>query len=368
MRCGYFDAGVCRSCTLMGQPYVDQLGWKQKQVEALLPTGVRWSEPVGSPESGFRNKAKMVVGGTVDAPTIGIMGTDLRHCGICSPGLRAVFPVLADFISRARVAPYDVAGRAGELKFLLLTEAVTGELMLRFVLRSREPLDRIRRHLPALLDEWPQFRVVSVNLQPEHKAVLEGDREILLHGPEALPMPVNDLTLYLRSRSFFQTNTEIAAVLYRQAFQWSGGARSVWDLYCGIGGFALSLARPGRSVVGVETSVEAVAGARRSAAEAGLEATFVAQDATAFALRRSDVPDLVVVNPPRRGLGDELSQWLQRSGVSRVLYSSCNAASLARDLEAMPALTPVRARVFDMFPQTTHYEVLVDLHRSPSPR
>ena len=347
----------------MGQPYADQLVSKQAQAESLLPAGVRWSEPVGSQESDFRNKAKMVVGGTVDAPTIGILGADLRHCGICSPGLRAVFPVLADFISRARMAPYDVPSRRGELKYLLITQAPTGELMLRFVLRSREPLDRMRRHLPALLDGWPPLRVVSANLQPEHKAVLEGEQEIALHGPEALALPVNDLTLYLRPGSFFQTNTDIASALYRQARGWSGAPRSVWDLYCGVGGFALSLARAGRSVVGVETSAEAVAGARRSAVEAGLDVTFVAEDATAFALRRSDLPDLVVVNPPRRGLGVELAGWLQRSGVPRALYSSCNAVSLARDLEAMPALTPVRARVFDMFPQTTHYEVLVELRR-----
>jgi 23S rRNA (uracil747-C5)-methyltransferase len=75
-------------------------------------------------------------------------------------------------------------------------------------------------------------------------------------------------------------------------------------------------------------------------------------------------PDLVIVNPPRRGIGPELSGWLEGSGVRHVLYSSCNAQSLARDLAAMPSLRPVRGRLLDMFPHTTHYEALTLLERS----
>ncbi|HWS58229.1 MAG TPA: 23S rRNA (uracil(747)-C(5))-methyltransferase, partial [Actinotalea sp.] len=75
-------------------------------------------------------------------------------------------------------------------------------------------------------------------------------------------------------------------------------------------------------------------------------------------------PELVVVNPPRRGIGVELSRWLESSSVQRVVYSSCNATSLARDLDAMPSLRPRRARLLDMFPQTTHDELLVLLERA----
>jgi len=75
-------------------------------------------------------------------------------------------------------------------------------------------------------------------------------------------------------------------------------------------------------------------------------------------------PDLVIVNPPRRGIGPELSGWLQSSGVRHVLYSSCNAQTLAKDLDAMPSLRPVRGQLLDMFPNTAHYEVLTLLERS----
>jgi 23S rRNA (uracil747-C5)-methyltransferase len=224
---------------------------------------------------------------------------------------------------------------------------------------------RIRKHLPALLDALPALRVASVNLLPDHKAVLEGEREILLTPTETLRMSVNGVDLHLRPQSFFQTNTPVAAALYRQATEWVSGVdpSSVWDLYCGVGGFALHVAATDRDVVGIETSVEAIASAQLSAAERRADRVrFEAGDATAFALRH-DAPELVIVNPPRRGIGTQLAGYLEASSASHVVYSSCNAESLARDLAAMPSLRPVRAQLLDMFPQTTHYEVLTLLER-----
>lgn len=372
MRCGYHEAGACRSCTLMGRPYPEQLAEKSRHCAELLDRpGLEWLEPVPGQESGYRNKAKMVVGGTVEEPTLGILGpqgagVDLRGCGVLTPGLRAVMPALAGFVTRARLTPYDVPARRGELKHLLLTEAPDGRIMLRFVLRSTESLPRIRKHLPALLTAEPPLTVVSANLLPEHKAVLEGAEEVPLAGPETLPVRAGDLVLHLLPRSFFQTNTEVAGALYRQAREWVEelAPAALWDLYCGVGGFALHTAAPGRSVTGVELSPAAVRAAERARDEAGVPARFVAGDATAFARDASTVPDLVIVNPPRRGLGAELAGWLEESGVEHVVYSSCSAPSLARDLDAMPSLRPRRARLLDMFPQTAHYEVIVRLSRT----
>jgi len=374
MRCSYFDAGTCRSCTQMGTPYAEQLAGKQLHCQGLLSdhTELEWLEPVASQESGFRNKAKMVVGGTAQNPTIGILdadghGVDLRKCGVCSPGLRAVFPVLATYIRRLRLTPYDVPRRTGELKHVIITESPDGAIMLRLVLRSEQTLPRIRKHLPDLLADLPQVDVVSVNLLPEHKAVLEGEREILLTEQSTLEMRVNDINLHLRPQSFFQTNTDMAAALYRQGREWVNelAPASVWDLYCGVGGFALHSAAPSRTVTGIETSSEAIVSARLSSVEAGLDGVeFHAGDATAFALAAEQSPDLVIVNPPRRGIGRELCGWLESSDVQHVVYSSCNAQSLARDLAALPSFTARRARVLDMFPQTTHYEVMVLLERA----
>lgn len=371
MDCHHYDAFRCRSCTLLEVPRARQLSDKEEHARSLVGSPV-WLPTVAGAEAGFRNKAKMAVGGTVDAPTLGILdrdlaGVDLRDCGLHSSGLTAALGRIAAWTSDAGLTPYDVATRSGELKHVLLTESPDAELMLRLVMRSTALEARVRSRLAVLLEAVPGLRVVTINVQPEHKAVLEGEREIVLTDSTTLPMRLaTGVTLRLGPRSFFQTNTPVAEALYAQARAWVDAlpdVRSVWDLYCGVGGFALHLARHDREVVGVEVSADAIAAAGATAAELGATAGFVAADATAYALGSAEAPDLVVVNPPRRGIGSDLAGWLESSGVGHVVYSSCNAESLARDLALMPSLRPVEARVLDMFPHTSHYEVLVLLTR-----
>jgi len=460
MQCTYFDAGLCRSCTLMGQPYSEQLGAKVARAHELLAafgprgfgagtvdsgatgpgavtagaTPTQWLPPVVSAENGFRAKAKMVVGGTVDAPTLGILdgagrGADLRHCGIIAPGILAAFPTLIAAITRARLTPYDVPTRTGELKHLIVTEAASGDLMVRFVVRGSEAaVASIRNLVPWLQDALPRIVVITANIHPEHKAVLEGEVEHVLTAESTLRMRVGDVDLHVLPRSFVQTNTPVAGALYRQARDWVEelDPASVWDLYCGVGGFALHVAGAGgvggvggvagvggvggpggsarvaRSVVGVEASADAVASAelardaQYSKPSGRGRIRFITADATAFAVastpalttapapapssapastpastsaadaatRDDSAPELVIVNPPRRGLGTQLADWLQRSGPQHVIYSSCNVESLARDLAAMPAYCVERARVLDMFPQSTHCEVITLLARA----
>ena len=372
MQCDYFSAGQCRSCRLMGVPYPRQLADKQSLAAQALRAAapdVRWADPFASAESGYRNKAKWVVGGDEKNPSIGILdehreGIDLRRCGICEPALIEAFPALVDFIARTGLVPYDVNRRTGDIKYLIVTAAPSGELLVRFVLRTLDRLDDIRRRLPELRSVLPQLAVVSVNLHPEHKAVLEGDREIVLTEQSALLMRVGDVSLYLGPQSFFQTNTAVAAGLYRQAATWAAqiAPTSVLDLYCGVGGFALHCApASARTVHGVEVSADAVSGARRSASQLPEpdRFTFDADDA---ATGRLDA-DLVIVNPPRRGLGATAADRID-AGVARfVIYSSCNPATLAADLVRMPTLRATEARLFDMFPQTSHVEVAVLLER-----
>jgi 23S rRNA (uracil747-C5)-methyltransferase len=370
-RCHHYDAFRCRSCTLLGTPRGRQLSDKETHARSLVDSP-RWLPTVAGADARFRNKAKMAVGGTVDVPTLGILdrdfsGIDLHDCGLHSDGLRAALDRIAGWIRDAGLVPYDVATRRGELKHVLLTESPDGEMLLRLVLRSTALEARTRSRLPALLEAVPALRVVTINVQPEHKAVLEGEREIVLTDAATLPMRLaTGVTLRLGPRSFFQTNTAVAEALYDQARSWVGDlrdVRTVWDLYCGVGGFALHLAGPGREVLGVEVSADAIGAASAASSELGVAAEFVAADATAYVLASEAVPDLVVVNPPRRGIGPDLAGWLEGSGVRHVVYSSCNAESLARDLALMPSLRPVEARVLDMFPHTTHYEVMVLLAR-----
>ena len=274
-----------------------------------LAPGLRWLDPVTGPEAHFRNKAKLVVAGRAGAPTFGILdaggrGVDLRRCGLYEPGLAATFDPLHRVVSALGIEPYDVPGRRGELKHLIVTHSPDGEHLVRFVVRSPASVDLLRDALPDLIAALPSARVVTANVLPEHKAVLEGDTEVVLSADSHLPMRVPEVTLLLGPRSFFQTNTRVATALYAQARAWTDdlSPATVLDLYCGVGGFALHLAAPGRHVVGVETSEEAVAAAIASAHLNGLgspEVEFVAGDATRRPAGATAGPRRRQPTPPR---------------------------------------------------------------------
>lgn len=374
MHCPHFEANRCRSCSQIRQPYPDQLAAKQHHCQQLLAgyPSLQWLPAVASAAQGFRNKAKMVVAGSSDNPTLGLIdpqgqGIDLSDCLLYPAPLSQAFAPLRTFIREARLPPYNIDSRRGELKYLLVTvDEASGHLMIRFVLRSREAEARIRKYLPSLQAALPQARVISLNIQPEHKAVLEGEQEIVLSADDSLTMTIGGVPLHLKPQSFFQVNSQVAAQLYQQAAQWVAEVRpqAAWDLFCGAGGFALAVARLGVTVTGIEVSAEAIASAQRSATELGLvNAHFRALDAADFALGHSQVPELVIVNPPRRGIGQPLAAFLNGSACQTLIYSSCNAESLVRDLAAMPDLEPVSGQLLDMFPHTSHYELLLRCQR-----
>lgn len=406
-----------------------QLASKQARVTDLLSRAANpvprevWIPAQASEPARFRNKAKMAVSQAGDELHLGLArpdGTsvDLRTCPLHVAEIEQALPVLDAHARALGLEPYSITARRGELKYLLVTASPDGELMVRWVLRSRRHLPALAASLPALRRWLPRLAVASVNLQPVHQAVIEGEEEIVLTARDRLTMrlhlpqvsahqaadhlpacpgaarggtptasddapppsrdqasrllaPARTLPLELPTRSFFQTNTAVAAALYATATAWcqeatgNREATTVWDLFCGVGGFALALAGPGRRVLGVEVSTSAIQGARHAATAMGLtdqQVRFEAGDARVLDPARA-LPDLLVVNPPRRGIGADLATRIEAAGVERVLYSSCNPASLARDLAVMPSYQATRARLFDMFPHTDHAEVLIELRR-----
>ncbi|EKY3243700.1 23S rRNA (uracil(747)-C(5))-methyltransferase RlmC [Cronobacter dublinensis] len=374
MHCALYDAGRCRSCQWIEQPLDTQLAAKMSELRALLaelPVG-DWCAPVSGPEQAFRNKAKMVVSGSVEKPLLGMLhrdGTpvDLTECPLYPASFYAVFAALKPFIARAGLTPYNVARKRGELKYLLLTEStLDGGLMLRFVLRSTTKLEALRAALPALLAQLPQLRVVTANIQPVHMAIMEGDEEIWLTAQQALAENFNSVPLWIRPQSFFQTNPTVASALYAAARDWVRAlpVNHMWDLFCGVGGFGLHCATPEMTLTGIEIAPEAIASASASAQQLGLRNVhFQALDSTDFATGQQAVPDLVLVNPPRRGIGEALCDYLSRMAPQYIIYSSCNARTMAKDIRQLPGYRIARVQLFDMFPHTAHYEVLTLLVR-----
>lgn len=246
---------------------------------------------MSGPEQGFRNKAKMVVSGSVE-----------NHCSVCCIEMvhrktfvtaRFIQPHLRPFcgaktvIARAGLTPYNVARKRGELKYILLTESQSdGGMMLRFVLRSDTKLAQLRKALPWLQEQLPQLKVITVNIQPVHMAIMEGETEIYLTEQQALAERFNDVPLWIRPQSFFQTNPAVASQLYATARDWVRQlpVKHMWDLFCGVGGFGLHCATPDMQLTGIEIAPEAIACAKQSAAELGLtRLQFQALDSTQFA-------------------------------------------------------------------------------------
>ena len=247
--------------------------------------------------------------------------------------------------------------------------------MLRFVLRSEAKLPLIQRELAGLRQKLPQLAVISVNIQPQNAAILEGEKEIFLTEQNTLPETFNGIPLFIRPQGFFQTNPSVAEGLYGTAQQWIKDLpiRQLWDLFCGVGGFGLhclqALQQQNQQktihLTGIEISASAIAAATQSAEELGLheQVNFQSLDAANFALNQADKPDLVIVNPPRRGIGKSLAEYLNEMQPHFILYSSCNAETMGKDLQSLTHYHMEKIQLFDMFPHTSHYEVLVLLKR-----
>ncbi|MDX8000392.1 23S rRNA (uracil(747)-C(5))-methyltransferase RlmC [Xenorhabdus sp. Reich] len=370
MQCMQYTEENCHSCQWLDKSYPNQLSDKQQHLSLLLQETpvIHWLSPVTSKTKGFRNKAKMVVSGSVERPLLGMLHRDGRTVDLCDCLLypqyfQPVFDVIKVFIAKAGLVPYNVERKKGELKYILLTESrANGEMMLRFVLRSETKLAQLERALSWLQEQLPQVTVISANIQPTHMAILEGEKEIIFTEQKMLEETFNGIPLYIRPRSFFQTNPDIASELYATAGRWVRELNigSMWDLFCGAGGFGLHCADKETRLTGIEISAEAIDCAKSSAKSLGLtKVEFQALDSAHFALDKSDIPELVLVNPPRRGIGKELCEYLSRMAPKFILYSSCNAQTMAKDITMLKQYRIEKVQLFDMFPHTEHYETLV---------
>lgn len=375
MQCNYYQEKKCLSCHKINQAYHSQLTEKQNYLLQTLaefnPKQV--NPPYASPESGFRNKAKMAVLGTVEKPILGIQNDnaviDLCDCPLYSANMQHILKLVRTYIRKQGLVPYNINKRKGELKFVIITESRIGDesyFMLRFVLKSEKFVDKIKNSYQLLHDKINNLQVVTINIQPNHAAILEGDEELILTDNPFLAFQLNQVPLYIKSKSFFQTNSYIAEKLYKTASDWVANlnVNSIWDLFCGVGGFGLHCIQHASShhiqLTGIEISPDAIECATKSAAKLGYDKlNFKSLDATKYVTNEQSIPDLVLLNPPRRGAGKTLIQYLQTIKPNYVLYSSCNLISMAEDLRLLTDYQMIKVQLFDMFPHTSHMEVLV---------
>ncbi|MEK7387595.1 MAG: 23S rRNA (uracil(1939)-C(5))-methyltransferase RlmD [candidate division NC10 bacterium] len=378
--CAYF--GRCGGCRLQHLSYSAQLAFKAKQVRDCLERigglGEFAMRPIlAAPDQyGYRNKMEFTV---ALGPVIGLhqadrydVVLDIERCLLQSDTLNALLGELRRETRARALSVYDQASGEGLLRFVSLREGRrTGEAMVNIVATTPdiEPLGALAERLAARV---PATASVVLNVNAKKASVAVGTEEHLLLGRDHIRESLGGLAFQVSANSFFQTNTAQAERLFavvEEACALAGG-ETVLDLYSGTGAISLLLARRCRWVYGVEVVAAAVTDAVRNARENGIEnCTFLSGEVRHVlpTLMRDGVSaEVVVADPPRAGFHPKALLALAALAPARLVYVSCNPATLARDLGDLVRqgyrlewVQPV-----DMFPQTPHIEAVARLARS----
>lgn len=373
MICNYYTQNICRSCTLLELGAEQSFIYKTNKARVILADYIHSAneEPgvfIKSP-SGSRHKIKFIVNGISNEPRFGIVDhsgnfTILEECPIHNPLLNDLLPLLKEAISKFELTIYNIQNRTGELKAVLISSNFdSSEIIVRLVLRSKNLLDRSEKVLSYLASVNSCIKVTSVNIQPVPHAILEGTEEIILSSNLFITENFNDIKLCFDPKSFMQVTPTVAQQLYQTASLWVCDYKqdSILDLYCGVGGFALHVAKFCNNVTGIESSPWAIYCARTAAKLNKFDnCDFIDNDLETYPLNTK--VDTLIVNPPRRGLSENVLSFINKTNPQTIIYSSCNVVSLVENLKLCSKHYRIsKFKFFDMFPLTEHLECLVQL-------
>ncbi len=395
-RCVYF--GTCGGCRLQNVAYDRQIEAKREQVADLLERIGRFKDPpvaatLPSPSPFFyRNKMEFSFGnrrwltteeiaeeGRVDrdfALGLNIPGRfdrilDLHECHLQSEWTPRLVNRVRKLALEEGWEAYDTIENRGFLRNLIVrTTRHTGQTMVVLVTTSSDP-NRVEILTRCLQEEFPEVTTLINSVNSTRSPVSSGEQDLVVFGPGYIEEMMGDLRLRITPSVFFQPNSLQAERLFGVVAELSRATADdlLFDLYCGLGSIGLLLASRVRRVVGVESYPEAVRLASLNAAQNSVRnAVFHCGDAL-MALkpdfqRRHGRPDVVILDPPRVGLHPDVTQALIRTKPSRIVYTSCNPATLARDLQLLSEHYELEAvQPVDMFPQTYHIEAVAALGR-----
>ena len=378
--CPHF--GVCGGCRWQDLGYVDQLRLKEGMVaEALEQQGLFCDQKrpiIGSSDPFFyRNKMEFSFGRDGGGGTL--LGLhhrgrynrvfDVRDCRLQSQLSNRIVDSVRNCASAGKLPAYDLRTHEGILRFLVLREGRnTGEVMANLVV-SEYPHKGVEDLVRCVLERIPEITTFLVTLHRGKAQVAIGEREFVLKGSGMISEICGGIEFDISAASFFQTNTEQAAVLNEQIATLAGNltGASVLDLYCGTGGISLHLAKRADRVIGVEQVEEAVADARINAQKNRTgNCTFVTgrvEEEIAGLIEENRQFDLVIADPPRAGIHKSVLRALIGLGAPSLIYVSCNPTSMAADARVLcdggfrlRSLQPI-----DLFPQTPHCEAIAHL-------
>lgn len=375
----------CGGCQIQALSYEKQLEYKEQKVrEDLIRIG-GFADPPVFPVLGmdepyhYRNKAQFPFGRNREGRIVTgfyagrthtiVPGTD---CAIGVPENKQILELILDFIEKHGIAPYDETTGKGLLRHALIRKGfATGELMVCLVINGRS-----FPHVEELADrlfEIPGMTSFSLNVNQKNTNVILGEEVIPVRGQTYITDRIGGVSYQISPLSFYQVNPVQTEKLYRTALEYAGltGGETVWELYCGIGTISLFLARGAGQVYGVEVVPQAVEDARRNADLNGITNVVFylgkAEEVLPEKYEKDGIrADVIVVDPPRKGCDSACLETMLRMEPERIVYVSCDPATLARDLKILCAdgrYELSKVQPVDMFPHTAGIENVAQLFR-----
>ena len=374
--CPYF--GQCGGCDFQHMSYTEELRAKRQRVQDALTrlggTDLQVEEILGAKDpTHYRNKSQYPVGpgGTIGfykARSHQVVGVDC--CLIQSEASDKTVKAVGDGMRRYKISAYDERTGKGLVRHIYVRVNRKGESLCCVVANGKQ-LPREPELVAFIRAAAPRTVGVVLNTNTKKGNVILGEKYRTLWGQDFLMDTLCGLRFKLSVPSFYQVNRDQAEVLYGKALEFAGltGEETVLDLYCGTGTITLCMAAKAKQVIGAEIVPPAIADAKENAARNGIEnAEFFCGDAADIAAKLEQDglrPDVITVDPPRKGLSPEVIVSVAAMGPERVVYVSCDPATLGRDVKLFAELgyQAVRACAVDMFPGTRHVETVAELVR-----
>jgi 23S rRNA (uracil1939-C5)-methyltransferase len=364
----------CGGCQLQHLSYSAQLVLKRQQVVDAVERigkihGVEIFDTLGMKNPlRYRNKMQFPVGknlavGCYARNSHNIIDTD--SCMIQKSAADKVLVAVKKILKRFNISPYDEDTHKGILRHVMSRVGFNDEIMVVLVTTTKN-LPNEKAIAKAIRAEIPEVSTIQQNIQTFHNNVILGRETKILYGKPTIKDKIGNLEFNISARSFFQVNTAQAEILYKTAknFAELSGKEIVIDAYCGTGTIGLFMAKNAYKVFGIEIVNSAIDDAKKNARENKIRnAEFIVGDVVKVLPRLESYADVVVVDPPRAGCDKKVLETFAKMNPARIVYVSCNPATLARDLAILSELGYKTKKIqpVDMFPFSSHVEAVAQL-------
>ena len=370
----------CGGCQLQHMTYEGQLAWKESMVRNVMKRIGKIDAPV-LPVKGmdkpweYRNKSQIpfdlengqVIAGFYQSKSHRI--ADTNTCLIQTDEADRLLRAVKENALKLDLVPYNEETKKGQLRHLVVRKGrATGEVMVVLVTKHAK-LSKLEEIIQFIREVEPNVKSIVHNVNNRNTNVIFGDETNVIWGKPVIEDLIGDVRFEISARSFYQVNPEQTEVLYKQALDYAQltGEETVIDAYCGIGTISLFLAQKAKQVLGVEIVPQAIEDAKRNAELNGFTNTYFeagpAEEVIPKWYKEGKHADVLVVDPPRKGCDEALLTTIIKQRPNRVVYVSCNPATLARDLRILEdgGYKTKEVQPVDMFPQSTHCEVVAVL-------